>query len=173
MKIYFACSIRGVSGDKSVYRVIVEHLKMFGDVLTEHLVEPISPFTSSFSDVEEHAVKSDVEIFEEDMKWLEEADVIVAEISSPSHGVGYEIARAECTGKDIICLRCVHSGPVSAMIAGNPKVNIFEYEDAYDALRAVTNGFEAIGGFSKFVSPMKKQTPDEQRHHTYAQGNIS
>eukprot|EP01028_Stygiella_incarcerata_P010881 TRINITY_DN58_c0_g1_i1.p1 TRINITY_DN58_c0_g1~~TRINITY_DN58_c0_g1_i1.p1 ORF type:complete len:171 (-),score=39.82 TRINITY_DN58_c0_g1_i1:321-833(-) len=165
MKIYFACSIRGVSGDMTVYRVIVEHLKMFGDVLTEHLVEPTNPLTSSSTmrSGEEHMVKSDVEIFEEDMKWLEEADVIVAEISSPSHGVGYEIARAECMGKEIICLKCIHSGPISAMICGNPKVNIFEYEDAYDALRAVTNGFEAIGGFSKFGSPQRKQPPDGQR----------
>jgi hypothetical protein len=38
------------------------------------------------------------------MSWLKEADVIVAEVSTPSLGVGYEIGKAEDMGKRILCL---------------------------------------------------------------------
>ncbi|MEI7962017.1 MAG: nucleoside 2-deoxyribosyltransferase [archaeon] len=43
-------------------------------------------------------------IFDRDVAWIKEADLVVAEVSMPSVGVGYEIGFAESLGKKIICL---------------------------------------------------------------------
>ena len=47
---------------------------------------------------------SEREIYERDMKWLLEADAVIAEVSNASLGVGYEIARAEMMQKPLLCL---------------------------------------------------------------------
>ena len=61
---------------------------------------------------------TDTEIFERDMAWIEESDVVVAEVTTPSLGVGYELGQAESMGKKIICLfRKVEGKRLSAMIS--------------------------------------------------------
>jgi hypothetical protein len=59
------------------------------------------------------------------MKWLGEADLVVAEVSKPSIGVGYEIGMAEAMKKRILCL--YRNENVSAMVLGNPGVHKLEY----------------------------------------------
>ena len=54
------------------------------EVPTAHLSSP------EVIDLEK--ISKPVEIYTRDMRWLEECDVVVAEVSTPSHGVGYEIA---------------------------------------------------------------------------------
>jgi hypothetical protein len=59
-------------------------------------------------------------IYSRDMHWLEKADALVAEVSAPSLGVGYEISCALHIRRiPVLCL--VHAGVqnLSAMIAGN------------------------------------------------------
>ena len=66
----------------------------------------------------------DSEIFERDVAWIHEADFIVAEVTQPSLGVGYELGLAESVGKPIICLfRETEDRRLSAMIAGNSKLD--------------------------------------------------
>ncbi len=67
-------------------------------------------------------------IFERDTEWLKESDIIVAEVTQPSLGVGYEIAIGESLGKRIICLFKQKSGNLSAMIKGNRKLEVLEYK---------------------------------------------
>ena len=121
MKIYFAGAIRGGRQDAARYHQIISLLQDYGDVLTEH-VGYEDPARAE-SDV------SDEEIYTRDMAWLEEADTLVAEVTVPSHGVGYEIARAELLEKAILCLyRPDAAQRLSALIAGNPHVRCEEYE---------------------------------------------
>ena len=87
MKIYFAGSIRGGREDAALYQEIIQYLGNFGTVLTEHIGD------ESLTAGGEHAL-SDQEIFRRDMDWLISADLIVAEVTSPSLGVGFEIASA-------------------------------------------------------------------------------
>lgn len=69
-------------------------------------------------------------IYEKDMAWLREADVVVAEVTAPSLGVGYELAKAEDMGKPVLCLyRELPDRKLSAMIAGNPAFAIRTYQD--------------------------------------------
>uniref|UniRef100_H3ASL6 2'-deoxynucleoside 5'-phosphate N-hydrolase 1 n=1 Tax=Latimeria chalumnae TaxID=7897 RepID=H3ASL6_LATCH len=58
-------------------------------------------------------------IHDQDVEWLKEADVVVAEVTQPSLGVGYEIGRAVALNKRILCLFRPLTGRVlSAMIRG-------------------------------------------------------
>lgn len=65
------------------------------------------------------------------MIWLEQCDIVVAEVTTPSLGVGYEIATARHLGKQILCL--FHEvpgceGKLSAMIEGAKDENHFLVE---------------------------------------------
>ena len=60
-------------------------------------------------------------IFDRDMKQISECHLMIAEITVPSHGVGYEIATAIHLHKPVLCLYDLDNPPkrISAMIAGN------------------------------------------------------
>ncbi len=121
MKIYFAGSISGGRGDVALYQEIIEHLKTYGEVLTEFIGE------SSLSGQGE-AEHTDKFIHDRDLKWLLSSDVIVAEITTPSLGVGYEIGRALENGKKILALyRSIEGKRISAMIKGAEGVVATEY----------------------------------------------
>ena len=84
------------------------------------------------------ATKSDVEIFSRDVAWINEADVIVAEVTAPSLGVGYELGIGEFLEKPVICLYREKDGQrLSAMIAGNPRFEVQVYQDVDAAVELV------------------------------------
>ncbi|XP_078068276.1 5-hydroxymethyl-dUMP N-hydrolase isoform X1 [Mustelus asterias] len=97
--IYFCGSIRGGRQDVEIYSRIIKHLKKFGTVFTEHIGNPTLNVKG-----EDEVKGGDKYIHDRDLKWLEEADVIVAEVTQPSLGVGYEIGRAMHMNKKILCL---------------------------------------------------------------------
>lgn len=134
MKIYFAGSIRAGREDQEVYQGIIRGLQELGPVLTEHVGSP--ELTDAGDDG-----PSDAEIYERDMGWLDEADVVVAEVTVPSLGVGYEIGRAEMLGKPVICLFRREPGRrLSAMISGHPTMAVQSYETVEEAV-ALAVGF--------------------------------
>ena len=123
MKIYFAGSIRGGRQDAEIYAKIVTHLKQKHEVLTEH-VGDVNLSQSGEKNM------TDAQIYERDCKWIEMCDCVVAEVTSPSLGVGYEIAYAEKLGKKVICLFNESKGNfLSAMLSGNKKIIIVKYSD--------------------------------------------
>lgn len=126
MNIYFAASIRGGRDDQEIYKQLINHLRSFGTVLTEHFGNiGITPITGTGKDSKA--------IYKQDMDWIELADVIVAEVTQPSLGVGYEIGRAEDMGKRTLCLyRETPERSLSAMIAGNPKLDVRIYSSVED-----------------------------------------
>ncbi|HMN14073.1 MAG TPA: nucleoside 2-deoxyribosyltransferase [Bellilinea sp.] len=111
MKIYFSCSITGGRRDQAVYQLIVDHLIAQGhEVLTASLA------SANIMDLE--VIISPHEVFERDVRWVEECDLLVAEVSTPSHGVGYEIMLALSLRKPVICLYR-YGVIVSKMLLGN------------------------------------------------------
>jgi hypothetical protein len=136
MDIYFAGSIRGADADKPLYKRFIKHLSGHGKVLTEH----------SFDyDYSQEIWLDDHEIYVLDTGWLRDAAVLVAEVSSPSLGVGYEIGRVEAMGKPILCLYRRQEGRrLSAMIGGNRSLKIVEYESEDEALKAMDDFINAI-----------------------------
>ncbi|CAL8297643.1 unnamed protein product [Merluccius merluccius] len=114
MHIYFCGSIRGGRQDVAIYQKIVQKLQTYGKVLTEHVSH------SQLSEKGEYAaLKGDKAIHQRDMDWLSMSDVIVAEVTQPSLGVGYELGRAVAMEKRIFCLfRPSSERSLSAMIQG-------------------------------------------------------
>uniref|UniRef100_A0A9L0RAR5 2'-deoxynucleoside 5'-phosphate N-hydrolase 1 n=1 Tax=Equus caballus TaxID=9796 RepID=A0A9L0RAR5_HORSE len=81
----------------------------------------------------EEAAGGDKLIHERDLAWLQQADVVVAEVTQPSLGVGYELGRAVALNKRILCLFRPQSGRVlSAMIRGAAdglRFQVWDYEE--------------------------------------------
>ena len=141
MKIYFSCSIRGARPDPETIPRLIGHLKGRGTVLTEHIGDVLGG--------DEFDV-SDEEIFVRDASWLREADALVAEVTAPSLGVGYEIGVAEALGKPVLCLYRRRPGErLSAMIAGNRRLIVREY-DAPE---------EAFGLIDEFLESRRAKSP--------------
>ncbi|MDD3245183.1 MAG: nucleoside 2-deoxyribosyltransferase, partial [Candidatus ainarchaeum sp.] len=81
------------------------------------------------------------EIFDRDVSWIKEADVILAEVTQVSLGVGYELGLSESLDKKIICLYRPKEGKrLSAMISGNEKFLVKEYH-TIDNAKAIIDDF--------------------------------
>jgi nucleoside 2-deoxyribosyltransferase len=133
MKIYFAGSIRGGRNDALLYRTIISYLRNFGEVLTEHIGD--SNLTEAGDDGPD-----DRFIHDRDLGWLQSADVLVAEVTQVSMGVGYEIGRAVEMGKKVLCLYRPGSGKkLSAMIAGCGEAKVVNYHDFFELQPVITN----------------------------------
>ena len=128
MNIYFSGSIRGGRNDANLYKKIIDYLKTFGTVLTEHIGD-----TSLTSNGQ--ADQTDEAIHNQDMKFLNEANIVIAEVTNPSLGVGYEIGRAIEYNKRTICLFNNNSkNKLSAMIAGSKKIKCIYYDNYNDLI---------------------------------------
>lgn len=139
--IYFAGSIRAGRGDADLYAKIIEELKKYGTVLTEHVGDP------NLSDSGEDLSAS--KIHGRDLKWIKQCGVLVAEVSTPSLGVGYEIAKAIDYDKQVICLYQEGAEKqLSGMIKGCPDVELVTYH-SLDDIR---------GALKRHLSPEADQT---------------
>lgn len=123
MRVYFSGAISGGRDDLPVYQHIVERLLQAGhEIPSAHVADPA--VLSRESGV------SPREVYLRDVGWIEECDAMVAEVSTPSLGVGYEVAYALNIGRPVLCLH--KSGLlVSKMITGNPasKLTVATYQD--------------------------------------------
>jgi nucleoside 2-deoxyribosyltransferase len=121
MKLFFAGSIRGGGGYGKVYRRIIALLSSHGEVISEHLYNNETP--------KKAGEKSDASIHARDTGAIRLADLVFAEVSHPSIGVGYEIGFAESIGIPVIAL--YHGGSehrLSAMISGNQNIVTLTYD---------------------------------------------
>jgi 2'-deoxynucleoside 5'-phosphate N-hydrolase len=127
MNIYFACSITGGRQFEPVYKAIVDALEAQGhDIPTAHLAEP---------GVAAETALSAHDVYERDTAWIRGCDVLIAEVSVPSHGVGYEIGYALGERKPVLCLY-QEGCRLSKMISGNPHplLQVSSYVDVRDAI---------------------------------------
>jgi nucleoside 2-deoxyribosyltransferase len=112
MNVYFACSITGGREFESVYQAITAALLEDGhEVPTAHLAE------ADVVALEQIVLPGDV--YARDVAWIRACDALIAEVSTPSHGVGYEIGHALGLGKPVLCCHQADRS-VSKMITGNP-----------------------------------------------------
>lgn len=150
MKIYFAGSIRGGREDAALYHQIIALLAEYGEVLTEHIGD------TGLTPAGEGTLANKT-IYARDMAWLAEADVVIAEVTIPSHGVGYEIARAEELDKPVLCLHRGGTGRrLSAMLAGNPALRCETY-GSVEELRTMLDHFlqgYAVPSTSGSITPL-------------------
>lgn len=121
--IYFSGSISGGRADLETYRFLVDALRAAG-----HRVLAGSVASEEVSDHGD-AVEPR-EISARDRGWIDESDVLVAEVSMPSIGVGYEIAYARWSRRiPVICLyRPAYTKRCSAMVSGDPGIELITYD---------------------------------------------
>ena len=125
MKIYFAGAIRGGRDDARLYLELVDVLKAYGTVLTEHVADEQTTALGESRD--------DIAIHDRDLAWLKEADCLVAEVTTPSLGVGFEIGKATEWNLRVLCLFRPSAGrALSALIAGSDRLAVREYKSAAD-----------------------------------------
>ncbi|MFX0206517.1 MAG: nucleoside 2-deoxyribosyltransferase [Candidatus Hodarchaeota archaeon] len=116
MKIYLSGAIRGGRELQDNYQIILDYLKENGyEILTHHVASP------NVLELEESI--PDVEIYTQDINWLQECNALIAEVSVPSIGVGYEIAYALALNKPVLAIY-EESRSISAMILGNTSPNL-------------------------------------------------
>ena len=124
-KVYFAGSIRGGRSDAELYKRVISYIQRTDRVLTEHVGSPEL-------NVLEQGKDRDKAIYEQDTGWLRECDVVIAECTSPSLGVGYELAYAEAHGKPVHIFYDRTKTQLSAMLTGDAYFRIHPYETEED-----------------------------------------
>ena len=132
-KVYFAGSIRGGRADADLYKRIIQYIQRNHIVLTEHVGDLSLSKTEGLKD-------RDVAIYEQDTAWLRESDVVIAECSTPSLGVGYELAYAEAHGIPVHIFYNKPRTNLSAMLTGDKYFHIHPYkseDDIYPNIDAI------------------------------------
>ena len=130
LKIYFAGSIRGGRVDADLYRRMIRYMQREHQVLTEHVGD------LSLS-VLERGKAGDTAIYDQDTAWLRESDLLIAECTCPSLGVGYELAYAERFGKPCHIFYDRTKAQLSAMLTGDPYFHITPYQSEEELFAAL------------------------------------
>ena len=132
-KVYFAGSIRGGRTDAELYKRIIKYIQQEHIVLTEHVGDLSLSKTEGLKD-------RDVAIYEQDTAWLRESDLVIAACTTPSLGVGYELAYAEAHGIPVHIFYNKSRANLSAMLTGDKYFQIHPYhneEDIYPLLDSI------------------------------------
>ena len=137
MTIYLACTVRGDRDAVAALRRVADDLEAAGHVvLTRHLLK---------DDVESaEAALSERQVYERDIEWLNAADVLIADASGSSFGVGFEVgwvlANSDRTNQRVLLLfREDRRNQISRLIVGNahPNCTVIQYSDAADLTQRV------------------------------------
>ena len=120
MKIYISASIYGGRQKIEIYKKIIEKLEEFAEVLNRNVIEE--------DVIEKEAFQDDNDIFEDLENKMRDADLILAEVTVPSLGVGYEIGFADMIGKKVLAIYDLNDvEKVSTMIRGNKRIKLIGY----------------------------------------------
>ena len=131
-KVYFAGSIRGGREDAAVYKRIIDYINATDTVLTEHI-------GLGSLNVKARTKEDDEHIYECDTEWLRSSDVLIAECTNPSHGVGYELAYAEARNIPVHIFYDKHKANISAMLNGNAYFKVYPYENEAEIYSVLDN----------------------------------
>ena len=127
MKIYVSGSMYGGQQKIDTYKKLVDKLEEYGEVLTKQIADPEA--------IENEKYQKDEDIYNDLENKLEKADILIAEVSVPSIGVGYEIGYASKLNKKIIAIYDKnYIDKVTTMIRGNKNIKIIPYKDIREIL---------------------------------------
>jgi nucleoside 2-deoxyribosyltransferase len=146
VKIYLACTVRGDRGAVGAARALADALISMGHVvLTSHLLD------DNVETAESSLTERDV--FERDMTWLSEADLLIAEASGSSYGVGFEVGyvlgRSDVSDQRVLLLYdASRRSVVSRLISGNvhPNCTTYPYKDGEDLVRFLHSFLAPVHG---------------------------
>ena len=137
MQIYLACTVRGDRGGLTIARAVCARLHHHGHVvLTTHLLA---------DDVDAaESVLTERQVYERDIEWLDGCDLLIAEASGSSYGVGFEVGyvlgRSAHTRQRVVVLYDDRrKAKVSRLLLGNahPHCTTYGYRSQEDLVRFV------------------------------------
>jgi hypothetical protein len=132
MIIYCAGPIRGNSTYHENYSEIVRIVESLGHTA---LSERSSKFSSTI-------LLSDKQVYTRDIKWIDGSKIMIAEVSGPSLGVGFEISYALFVKKmPVLAVYDEQAGQISSMILGcnNPQLQVKKYLNVDDLSDMIKN----------------------------------
>jgi 2'-deoxynucleoside 5'-phosphate N-hydrolase len=130
MIIYCAGPIRGDATYQKFFTKAIDYIESLG-----HTV--LSEFSGKFSST---IPLTDKQTYKRDLKWIDGSKIMIAEISGPSLGVGFEISYAIFQRKLPVLAICNSEVQnISSMITGcdSPLLTIQKYKDEDDLKRIV------------------------------------
>jgi hypothetical protein len=139
MIIYCAGPIRGNKTYQDNYSEIIRIVESLNHTA---LSEVSNKFQSSIP-------LSPKQIYARDLKWLDGSKLMIAEVSGPSLGVGFEISYALFVKKiPVLALYHDQAGQISSMITGcnNPKLVIQKYSNTDDLTQTINSFITNNGG---------------------------
>ena len=124
-RVFFSCSMRG-----GYSRVKQAELREIPDIIEELGLELISRHQTQVNFLERESRLTEQQIHDRDYRWLEEADLVIAEITNPSLGVGAEIADAVHLKIPVLAVyKREYENQISAYIRGKTGVVCRAYSD--------------------------------------------
>ena len=131
MIVYCAAPIKGDQKFHNYCLDIIKQVTSLGHTALSELNDEFRPAV----------LLTEAEIFSRDTKWIDKSEIVIAEVSGPSLGVGFEIAYS-LYKKKIPVLALVHTEAkdVSAMIIGchSELLKIKKYSDTEELKKAVS-----------------------------------
>jgi nucleoside 2-deoxyribosyltransferase len=143
LRIYLACTVRGDRSAIAALRSLVLDLEAAGHtVLTKHLLD-------DNVDIAESAL-TERQVYDRDIEWLEACDILIADASGSSFGVGFEVGyvlgRSDRTAQRVLLLyRADRRGAISRLIVGlsHPRCALIAYQNAADLRIRVVEDLQA------------------------------
>lgn len=133
MKIYVSGSIYGGTQKIDTYKILIEELEKYGEVVDKQIAD--------LNTIANEAYQNDEDIYKDLELKLMDADIVFAEVSVPSLGVGYELGFADKIGKKIVAVYDEnYTKKVSTMIRGNKRIRLIPYKD----IEEITSNLESL-----------------------------
>lgn len=122
MKIYMSGSIYGGTQKIETYKILINNLKKYGEILNDNIANE--------NTIADEVFQRDEDIFDDLVAKMHTADIVFSEVSIPSLGVGYELGLADSLDKKIIAIYDKeYVDKVSTMIRGNKRIKLVPYHD--------------------------------------------
>jgi len=138
MKIYFAGAISAGRELQPVYQAMVDYIhERGGAVLSAHVAKA--------EVLAGEATLTDAQIFSRNLNYIVECDGVVAEVTKPSLGVGFEISEALQRNKPTLCF-CRNGTFLTRMLTGNPAsaLTIHFYEQPHQWQAALEDFLQTL-----------------------------
>jgi hypothetical protein len=165
MKIYFVASIKGREKYRENYERIITLLGKKGHQVVE---QTLSPSTKDVYGLSDH---DKILFYKKVLKWINQADIVIAETSYPSLGIGFEISQALEKGKPVVVLYTEEETPHLIQGVESEKLFLVKYgldnlsgtldqiiKDAKEQMDVRFNFFipPKIGAYLDWISKNKK-----------------
>ncbi len=152
MKVYFLGSISGKGQYLKNYQKIVEVLRSLKVEVIENTLEPTRAYVEELSD------EKKVEFYKKVLQWINQCDILIAEGSYPSIGIGHEISLAIEKGKPVVVLyeKNVHTSHLLEGLHSDKLLVIkYDFDELGDVVREAIDyvSDQVDTRFNFFVSP--------------------